>query len=890
MAVNTSKGLARFETFELDLRAGELRKDKGSTVRLSEQPFQILTMLLEHPGEVVTREEIRKKLWPNDTIVEFEHSISAAMNRLRQALGDSADNPRYIETLARRGYRLLVPVEWVGRGAGVSPQPAGIQPRSADLPLKSAAFAEGKAAELQTNSALPSVTSLTGKEVSHYRVLEVLGGGGMGVVYKAEDIKLGRKVALKFLPEELANDRAALERFEREARAASALNHPNICTVYEFGEHEGQPFIAMELLEGQTLRDRLAGRSAGVPPAVAGASRPSPAEQERGQDALATAGETPALRSPLQIDESVDVAIQIADGLEAAHQKGITHRDIKPANIFITTRQQVKILDFGLAKLSGSAGILPASSGEGQQLGAGGTPALPGAPLQNAATATDPHLTRTGAAMGTAAYMSPEQVRGEKLDARTDLFSFGVVLYEMATGRQAFAGGSAAETITAILRDRPVPPSQLNPQLASKLEEIIHKSLEKDRNARYQAASEMRAELRSLKRAIDSGQSVAPELGQAAVVNAAFPGAVREPEKRSRLLAVISALAFIVVVVGGTWLFLSRRSERHGGRLRIVPFSGLSGLEDQAAFSPDGNQLAYTWNGGSGTARHIYVKLIGVGSPLQLTHDSLSDGSPAWSPDGRYIAFMRYPPHGKSEVLSIPALGGPERHLGQVNPLGMPGYARDVTWFPDGKSVVAADKPSPAEPPGIFRLSLEDGERHRVTSPPPGTWGDTDPAFSFDGRTLAFVRWSTVSVGGIYLQNVDGTEARRLTFGEVGTGGPTGLAWTADDRDILFPSWERSSLPSLARFPVSGGETETLTGFGEGSYWPAVSRRGDRLAYTKSEENYNIWSVRVTDTGRMEGSRENSSQGPAVKLTTSSRRTGNGLCSPPTAPETRKSG
>lgn len=436
---------ARFGRFELNVRTGELLCAVGGgetaprKTLLREQPFQILRLLIEHQGDIVSREEIKRKLWPRDTIVDFDRSINVAMAILRRALEDSAEEPEYIETLARRGYRLRVPVEWQKDSGGVS-----TQERDADL--SAAPFAPSE------------IGSLVGKRILRYRVLEILGAGGMGLVYRAEDLKLGRNVALKFLPEEFAGDASALRRFEREAQTASALNHPNICTIYGIEEYQANPFIVMEFLEGETLAKRL-GR---------------------------------IQSNPIEISALLGIATQVCDGLQAAHAKGIIHRDIKPANIFLTTHGPVKILDFGLAKLAEPEERANGCIEEDRLHPSIASEQESTARLSRAGTLD---LTLTGTAFGTLGYMSPEQIRKEKLDARTDLFSLGVVLFEMATGHRAFDGATTVIVQEAIIRQEPGPARDLNPSIPHSLNAIIAKALEKERARRYQSAAELRAAL-----------------------------------------------------------------------------------------------------------------------------------------------------------------------------------------------------------------------------------------------------------------------------------------------------------------------------------------------------------------------------------------------------------
>lgn len=422
---------------------------------------------------------------------------------------------------------------------------------------------------------------LADETISHYRILDGLGGGGMGLVYRAEDVKLGRQVALKFLPEESAKDPAALKRFEREARSASALEHPNICPIYEFGEHEGQPFLVMQLLDGQTLRDRI-----------------SAADHEK---------------APFEIVAMLDLAIQIADGLDAAHRRGIIHRDIKPANIFVTSQGQAKILDFGLAKLAPVVAV--ARNAVEPEPGDDGDVAE-GTPRQAVPPATpDPFLSRTGIAMGTAGYMSPEQIRGEKLDARTDLFSFGLVLYEMTTRQRAFKGDTAPLLQEAILTQTPRPIRELNAKIPVKLVAIINKALEKNREARYQSASEIRADLESMKRAM-------------------------EPKPSVRWWGTASAVLFAaaLLIAGTTFWLVERRSHLLQAppelKLQQLTTNSFENRVLSGAISPDGKYLAYS------DMKGMYIKRIQTGEtrvvpqPEELKGQKVGWECAFWLPDG----------------------------------------------------------------------------------------------------------------------------------------------------------------------------------------------------------------------------------------------------------------
>jgi eukaryotic-like serine/threonine-protein kinase len=647
----------------------------------------------------------------------------------------------------------------------------------------------------------PELQPLTGKKVSHYRVLEVLGGGGMGVVYKAEDTRLYRGVALKFLPEALAKDRQALERFQREAQAASALNHPNICTIYDIGEFEGQPFIAMELLEGQTLKHRI-DVGAGLAPPSPGTAQCVPARAPQGV--------------PLQMDQLLDLAIQIADGLDAAHGKGIIHRDIKPANIFVTTRGQAKILDFGLAKLT--AGEEP--------------PWRPqGAPLQGVPAALiDPgSLTSSGTALGTVPYMSPEQARGEKLDTRTDLFSFGALLYEMATGRPAFAGDTSAVIFNAILSGTPTPLPRLNPELSPKLEEIVNKALEKERDLRYHSAGDLRADLKRLRRDTDpAGRAMArtdiPEstASVTAPPETAPGGAMLRPILPGQWTGPGVAIGTAVVLLA-ILVFLLARPLPTPRVLSVTQITN-DGRDKFAVFSPfplatDGSRVYFTESAGSANTIVQVSAAGGNTAPLFTSPSSPFPEVEDISPDGSELLFTSGassdPP---LEILPLPP--GSAHRLGDLQ-------AHAAAWSLKGQRITYAKG-------NELYVCNDDGTESRKLAAVAGLikW----PRWSPDGTALRFtVIDGKAGTDSLWEVRSDGTHLSPLLLGWNNPPDECCGSWTPDGKYFVFQStrngrtniWARREHEGLLRRGHS--EPVLLTSGGMNYLSPVVSQDGKRI-------------------------------------------------------------
>jgi eukaryotic-like serine/threonine-protein kinase len=627
---------------------------------------------------------------------------------------------------------------------------------------------------------------MVGQTLGHFEILEKLGEGGMGVVYKARDTHLDRLVAIKILPADKVADRDRRRRFAQEAKSASALNHPGIVTIHDIAQHEGIDFIAMEFVPGRTLDRVIPWHGFGL-------------------------------------NETLDYGVQIADALAAAHAAGIVHRDLKPANVIVTEQGRIKVLDFGLAKLVDRPGL---------------------AARDDAPTATHPApVTGHGVIVGTAAYMSPEQAEGKAVDARTDIFSFGSVLYEMVTGQRAFQGDSPLSTLTAVLREDPKPVSNIREGLPRELERVITRCLRKAPERRWQAMADVKVALRELKEEFDPGG-----------LTLSAP-AVPRPRRSFAIAAALTlavAAGFIGVLL---WRNRDARPKSPAVSFTAIPLTTYQGREQQPAFSPDGSSVAFTWNGETEENWDIYAKLIGPGSPQRLTTDQAMDLSPAWSPDGRSIAFVRVR-GGRLIVVVVPSRGGPEREVLETLKVGGLGFGQVLSWSADSRILVVGASASVETPEVLTAVDVATGETRRVTTPPPAGRSDSLPSVSPDGRMLAFVRRSGVLTGELHVQALStgfapiGEPRRLLADGRF----YHGVAWSANGRDVIVSSGNQGDV-GLWRIPLRGPEQlERLSPSGDEWRQPAVALRQDRLAFTSARWDDNIWSLALSAEGRAAGS------------------------------------
>ncbi len=639
--------------------------------------------------------------------------------------------------------------------------------------------------------------SLMGRSVGHYQILSRLGEGGMGVVYKARDQHLDRFVAIKVLPPELVADPDRKRRFAQEARAASALNHPNIITIHDIASDNGTDFIVMEYVGGKTLGQLIPRRG-------------------------------------MKLNEALKCAIQIADGLAKAHGAGIIHRDLKPGNIMVTEGGLAKLLDFGLAKLTERPQVEAAETTDLLQL-----------------------QTEEGAVLGTVSYMSPEQAEGKQVDARSDIFSFGSLLYEMVTGRRAFQGDSRMSTLAAVLNQDPKPASEISRSIPRELERIINRCLRKDPARRFQYLADVKVALEELKEESDSGSLQAAEKGSSA------------KSKRVSLLqsAALSGLLVSLAVAGWFW-FRPSESVPPQGPLTAVPLTTYSGWELSPSFSPDGKQVAFALAETAlpdaseevYTRRNadIYIKQIGVEEPFRLTDNPAPDLYPAWSPDGQTIAFARRLEPERVAYIAKPQRGGPERTIAEfAGPTGaasLPLFSYispKCTWTADSKGLVVVGMS--AEQLGtLFLVLLETGEKRPLMDPPTGM-GDTDPAISPDSNALVFSRIDPTRRCDLWLLSLSKDltplgKPERLTSDNPINRNP---AWTPGGREIVYTSgtnWDFDRglfmlQPSRAAKPVR------LAVAGEHVGHPAISSQGNRLAYEVGRADSNIWRVEIPGSG-----------------------------------------
>jgi serine/threonine protein kinase/Tol biopolymer transport system component len=664
--------------------------------------------------------------------------------------------------------------------------------RGADAPPMRAGAARGGSA----GATLPS-----GAHLGPYVVVGPLGAGAMGEVYRARDTNLRREVALKVLPEALAANRDRLARFTREARTLGAFNHPHIAQVYGFEEYSGVRALVMELVEGRDLAQRVA-------------------------------------RGPLRVEEALRIARQIAEALEAAHTRGIVHRDLKPANIMIRDDGMVKVLDFGLAKawLDDSDSATP-----------------PGAAPAAAPTLTTlPTATDVGVLVGTAAYMSPEQARGGAVDKGSDIWAFGCVLYEMLTGTRAFEGAGAADTFANVLQRDPrwdrLPDATPPP-----IQVLLRRCLRKDRRERLQDAAGVRIEIDDVLQNLNGGARIIDTPGQARVDQSPRGRATSRQRWWAAAALVACGLAAVAYAVVGRHSPPSREPSRDGP-LQATRLTAYAGTEWAPSLSPDGSQVAFSWNGPTQDNHDIYIKLVGPGEPIRLTTNRTRDDSPAWSPDGTEIAFLRWHPRSDTmvDVMVVPALGhAAERRIGTVTlrPLGL---TSRISWTPDGHWI-AIGLDVPADSRGIWLLSRDGRERRRLTTASDGEFAsDFSPVFSSDGRHLAFIRPAGIGASVIHLL------ALSPALEPIGRPVPVvtrltlqvhDLAWAGDDSALVFSSGPSQGQSRLQRIPLrpdrlAPSGPEAVLPFGAQATTLSLNRSG-RLVYVEQYRDSNLERVNL---------------------------------------------